>query len=125
MGDWEWWQVILVIFTLFASMAVFKVGVTFDLRKWLKDRREEKHDLLPLLCPHALLEKTDDGRIVVTSLVVSPPGRYDAFCRRCGAHFIGGLEESRDLMKRWAANPKLLAEREKKFLKQCKRLRIV
>ena len=125
MGDWEWWQVILAIFAVFASMAVFKVGIMFDLRKWLKDRREEKRDLLPLLCPHALLEKTDDDRIVVTSLVVSPPGRLDAFCRRCGAHFIGGLEESRDLMKRWAKNPKLLSEREKKFLRQCKRLGIL
>ena len=129
MGDWEWWQAIAVMVVGFAGIIAtaftFRFAVTLNLTEWLKHRRQLQEDRLPVLCPHAVLEKDDRGRVVVQMLTMKPVGTLQAICRRCGRVFPGGMEEVNDLMKRWAKNPKLLAEREKKFIKQCKRLGLV
>ena len=129
MSSWEWWQVAITavasIVTLIGSMAVFKVGISFDLTKWLENRRKAQHDRLITLCPHAVMEKDEQGKVVVRMLTIKPPGTLQAICRRCGRVFIGGMDEVNDLMKRWAKNPKLFREQEDKFLKQCKRMKLL
>lgn len=116
-----WWQWCLVILSIGVVSIAVRVAFTLDLNAWMKRRDERRLDRLRNLCPHTEIGK-EDGHYYVRSLATSPFGRTDAFCQRCGQHFIGGLAQAQEISAAFAKNPEALLERQKKFLKAAKKL---
>ena len=104
-----------------AAIAVFSVAIRFDLNAYLENRRQFHFAKVQALCPHCVLEKTEDGQIAVRGLAHSPPGTLQAQCTRCHRVFVGGLDETWEGLKHWQANPQELVKAEKRFRKYTKR----
>ncbi len=108
-----------------AAIAVFTVAIKFDLNAYLKERKRLQYVRLQTMCPHAVLERDEDGTMIVRSLVQSPPLTFEAKCNRCHRVFRGGLAETVDQHQYWAANPQAWVKAEKQFRRYGKRKRLV
>lgn len=108
-----------------AAIAVFSIAVRFDLNAYLTERKRLQYVRLQTMCPHAVLDRDEDGTVFVRSLVQSPPLTFEAKCNRCHRIFRGGLAETDDQDRYWAANPKAWAKAEKRFRRYGRRKRLV
>ena len=104
-----------------AVIAVFSVAIRFDLNRFLENRKSTQFAKVQAMCPHCVLEPTEDGRIAVRGLSQSPPGTLQAQCTRCHRVFVGGLDETWEALQYWRANPKELIKAEKQFRRYAKR----
>lgn len=73
---------ILVVLAL-SIIAIFRLGLKFDLNSYLGSRKKRHLGLARLECPHMALCKTENG-ISFRSLFVSPPGTLSYQCQQCG-----------------------------------------
>ena len=117
MGDWTWWQVVLLVISV---VFTWRVTTTFNVTQWIADRHKRRKESLRVLCPHAMLD-TEGGEIVMRSLVTSPFGTTEAICERCGMRFAG-IETGHQIMQSWAQDPEGLLKRQKKFIKKATRV---
>lgn len=79
----EFWQLIVGILTFVFGFVAIKISLTFDLNKYLEDRRKSYIPKLQNACPHVNLTSIGDGQIEVTSHFISPPGTMQWQCQRC------------------------------------------
>ena len=106
----------VLLLSIALSVVVIKVGVSFDLNRWFEARHKRREEKLKVLCPHATLEKTQDGEFVLACLMTSPSGTSMWICSRCGTRTHDGTRMQR-IMEEYASNPKALVDKEKRFLR--------
>ena len=118
MGVLKW--VLAVLAAVLAAIAV-KVGISFDLNRWREERHRRAGERLQALCTHTMIYRNEDGRRVAETLMISPFGRLDCYCRRCGQ----STEDRRlpeQQMRFWLQNPRQWRRREKAFIRAYERL---
>ena len=108
-----------IIGMLIAAVAVRGV-IKFDVNQWLNDRRKRLEDDLRMLCPHHYFIK-EDGKLIIASEFVSPPGTLAWQCQRCD-HISHDKRKMDQDSKYWGKNPNALMERQKEMEKIAKKL---
>lgn len=117
-------QAIIWIIIVISSAIAIRISFKFDLNKYLENRRKIKIDQLKNICPHGRIKNiTDKGIITFESFFVSPVGTMDYICSQCNA--VVGEEHLNRINERYKQNPSLILEKQKKFIKKAKKLKIV
>ena len=117
----EFYQILILII---AGAIAIRFTFKFDLNKYLENRRKIKIDQLKNICPHGrIVSITDDGKVTFESFFVSPVGTMDYICSQCNA--VVGEEQVNRINERYKQNPSLVLEKQKKFTKKAKRLKII
>ena len=80
----SFWQFIVAILTVTLSIVTIRIGIRFDLNKYLEERDKKIKQRLMNACVHMELIPTKDGKIEVRSFFISPPGTLQWQCQRCG-----------------------------------------
>lgn len=81
---------VLLIIVLAVSIIAVKIGITFDINKFLEQRKKTHLAKAQNLCPHMefdILNADDSSRqinVQYRSLFESPPGTTRWICSRCG-----------------------------------------
>ena len=111
----------LAIVALAVILAVFavKIGVSFDLNQFLRDRKEHRLNRLRALCPHAE-GRVFDNKLHIRSLMMSPDGTEKYVCAKCGFVTLGTYLSDAN-MERFTKDPKLLLDQEKRYGKYAKK----
>lgn len=114
-------EIALTILVLLLGAAVFKFAFTLDFVEWKKFRHERNEDRLRTLCTHTELGLDENGNPRVVSLFHSPSGTTSFICSRCG--FVTHDRSLPEALARYfLLNPKVWANREKKFSRLAKRM---
>lgn len=118
--EWDWkWIVVSIVALLIGR---FAFGVTFHLNDYLKRRDGKLRNQLQNACSHAELVMVD-GRPGVKSLMESPSGTLNWYCKRCGYKSMNEPEEP-DLQY-WAVHLGDYKKSMKKYDKILKKLGVV
>ena len=102
------------------SVVAIRASIRFDLNEWLRDRTAQKEKNLRMLCPHADFSN-ENGKVLIRPTYVSPPGTTAWQCQMCG-HITHDDAWVDNVMKYWASHPDELSERNKKMLREAKKL---
>ena len=118
LADSLFWLITVVSFLL-TAVAV-RIGLNFDLNKYLETRREHQKEKLRILCPHAqIVEKNGEPFVIPT--FETPSGTHNWICQRCGMESLGsGPFDIK--MESYRRNPKLILLAEKQFQKFAKKV---
>ena len=104
---------------------MFGIRLNFDVNKWLADRAHSKMDKLLALCTHCSLEwKSEEDAFYVESFFHTTFGTTAWQCRRCGTVVTDGRYPG-EAQLYWAKHPQEWLKREKKFVKQARKVGIV
>ena len=114
---WTWlaWLLVIVL-----SVVAIRASVRFDINEWLRERSKQREKNLRMLCPHTDFSN-EDGKLVLRSSYVSPLGTTAWQCQKCG-DITHDYSEVDRLMNYWAKHPDELSERNKRTLKEAKKL---
>lgn len=115
-------QIILLIIVVVVSIIAIRISFKFDLNKYLENRRKVKLDQLKNICPHGRIIK-EGKKFGFESFFVSPSGTRDYICSQCNA--IVGREHADRINENYKENPLIVFEKQKKFIRQAKKLKIV
>ena len=119
----EWWYIPLGVASLAVSIIAVKFAVTFDINRWMENKRNRDEEKLQNLCPHVYIDLQPDGNILIESHFYSPRGTIQYFCRQCGKMTYG---ETIPLyvMRIWSdpANWDSYIKREKDFKKLARKM---
>lgn len=112
----------LIVVITISVIAILKLGIKFDLNKFLDSRKSRHLSLARLNCPHIRLAPEKDG-VSYQSLFVSPSGTLDWVCTQCGTvtHMPLSEEEIEEQVKYYLNNPKKYKEKMHKFEKHAKK----
>ena len=72
-----------ILLTVLAAIAI-KIGVQFDINRYMEFRREKIRRKIQTLCPHAYLAISESGEESIESSFHSPFGAYFWECSTCG-----------------------------------------
>ena len=111
------WLIALISIPL--AFVAIRIGLTFDLTKYLENRREHQKEKLRILCPHAQIVE-ENGEPLVVPTYVSPSGTHKWICERCGTEAFGPGPFDR-AMETYRKNPMLLLRDEKRVQKYAKK----
>jgi hypothetical protein len=78
------WQLIGAIIALVLGVITIRIGIKFDLNRYLENRQKSNMQKLKNACTHLELIPTQDNQLEVRSFLVSPPGTLQWQCQRCG-----------------------------------------
>jgi len=115
-------QIIIIIIVIVVSIIAIRISFKFDLNKYLENRRKVKLDRLKNICPHGRIIKEGE-KFGFESFFVSSSGTMDYICSQCNA--IVGKEHVDRINEGYLKNPMLVLEKQKKFIKQAKKLKIL
>ncbi len=110
---------ILIIVGAFAIRFSFK----FDLNKFLENRRKVKLGQLKGLCPHTTANVNGE-QIIIESLLSSPRGTRQWYCQQCGLD-LNSEQQVRNIMELYEKDPTLILDRQKRFIKHAKKMKII
>ena len=111
---------ILIIVGAFAIRFSFK----FDLNKFLENRRKIKLDQLKNICPHGRIIDVKGNQISFQSLFSSPMGTHKWVCSQCGC-IVDHEDDVNRINERYSNNPSMILDKQKRFIKQAKKIKIV
>ena len=111
---------ILIIIGAFAIRFSFK----FDLNKFLENRRKIKLDQLKNICPHGRIIDIKGNQISFESLFSSPMGTHKWICSQCGC-IVDHEDDVNRINEKYSKNPSMILDKQKRFIKEAKRLKIV
>ena len=77
------WELAGAVLVVVLSGVAVKVGLTFDINRWIELRRERLRNKLQVVCPHTTFIKEGD-RYGFESCFLSPSGTLMYQCRMCG-----------------------------------------
>lgn len=120
MSDWSLLEVIVLVVVLVAGVLAIRIGLSFDITEWMRQRTEKAETRLKLLCPHATFSREQDGRISIQCLLHSPPGTFIWICSRCQLQTTDERLGD-DIMQRYARHPDRLIEEDERFRRALKR----
>lgn len=111
---------ILIIIGAFAIRFSFK----FDLNKFLENRRKIKIDQLKNICPHGRIIDIKGNQISFESLFSSPIGNHKWICSQCGC-IVDHEDDINRINERYSKYPSVVLVKQKRFIKEAKKLKIV
>ena len=111
---------ILIIIGAFAIRFSFK----FDLNKFLENRRKIKLDQLKNICPHGRIIDIKGNQISFESLFSSPMGTPKWICSQCGC-IVDHEDDVNRINEKYSKNPSMILDKQKIFIKEAKKLKIV
>ena len=120
----NFYQIIILIIVGVVSIIAVRISFKFDLNKYLENRRKIKIDQLKNICPHGRITNvTNKGVITFEPFFVSPSGTMDYICSQCNA--VIGKEHINRINEGYGKNPSIVFEKQKKFTKKAKKLKIL
>jgi len=117
-------ELLLIILIIILSFIVIKISLQFDINLYLRDRREIKKNQLKSICPHTRIIDIQGKQIHMQSLFSSPVGTRHFICNQCGL-VVDSDELANELIARYAKDPMKLMEKQRKFIKSAKKLKII
>jgi len=112
-----------ILILIIVGAIVIRFTFKFDLNRYLENKRKIKIAQLKNICPHGRITNiTDEGIITFESFFVSPVGTMDYICSQCNA--VVGEEHINRINEKYKENPSLVLEKQKKFVKEAKKLKI-
>lgn len=104
--------------TLSGLAVIFRVKVTFDVNKYLENRRKTKIERLKNICPHAYLDPDtiEEDKIFGGSYFYTKFGITGFICQQCGLYVE--FEEQRD--RAIPKDPLVIVQMQEKFNKELK-----
>jgi len=120
----EFYQIIILV--IIAAVAI-RISFKFDLNRYLENRRKIKLDQLKNICTHCKIESLGGKEFKVESYFSKPIGTLNWICSRC--HLVVDSEDDVNrFMQSYTKNiegMKRYLEKEKRFFKQMKSLKLV
>jgi len=114
----EFYEILILII---AGVIAIRFTFKFDLNKHLENSRKIKINQLKNICPHGRNIKIGEG-FGFEPFFVSPIGTMDYICSQCNA--VVGEEQINRINERYKENPFLVFEKQKKFTKRAKKLKL-
>ena len=111
---------ILIIISAFAIRFSFKL----DLNKFLENRRKIKLDQLKNICPHGRIIDIKGNQICIESLFSSPMGTHKWICSQCDC-IVDHEDDVNRINEKYSKNPSMILDKQKRFIKEAKKLKIV
>ena len=115
-------QIILYGVIAVTSILVIRIGLRFDINKWMEERRKIQKVKLKNICPHVNCYKHND-KWRLESLFISPSGTHNWICQQCGTVTYQNLGS--DQLGYWANNIGELRKAEDAFRKQAKKMGLI
>lgn len=120
----SFWQLIVTIVTISLGIVTIRIGIKFDLNKYLDQREKQNTQRLKNACTHLEMIPTEGGQFQARSLFESPSGTLQWQCQRCGLvrNHDNDYEERAQY---YASHPDEYLEKNKKFNKLLKKSKLV
>lgn len=116
-------QAIIWIIIVISSAIAIRISFKFDLNKYLENRRKIRLDQLKNTCPHGRIIDIKGNQVKFESFFTSPAGTQKWICSQCGC-VVDHEEDVNRINEKYKQNPSLILEKQKKFIKKAKRLKI-
>ena len=116
-------EIIILIIVLVISVIAIRISFKFDLNRYLENRRKIKIDQLKNICPHGRIIDITGNQIKFESLFSSPAGTLKWICSQCGC-IVDHEDDVNRINEKYNKNPSLVLEKQKKFFKKAKKLKI-
>ncbi len=116
----EFYQLILLIITIVASIVVIRVTISFDINDYLKTKKASYISKLQNACPHVELKPNKQGK-EARLLFISPPGTVQWQCQKCGAIRYLNNNEGEEMQKYYLDNVDEYNRKMKRFSKLLKK----
>lgn len=116
-------EILILIFMIVLSIVVIRISFKFDLNRYLEDRRKIKLNRLKNICPHIIISRHEGNAFLIESTFSSPMGTPKWICSRCGC-VVESQEDVNRLIEPYKKNMNLYLERQKKFIKEAKKLKL-
>jgi hypothetical protein len=113
----------ILIFIIVGAVAI-RFSFKFDLNKFLENRRKIKLDRLKNICPHIRIIDITGNQIGVESLFSSPTGTSRWICSQCGC-VVDHKDDVERISDRYSKDPSIILNRQKRFNKEAKKLKLV
>jgi len=117
-------EMLFLILAIALSIIVIRISFKFDINKFLENRRKIKLDQLKNVCPHMHISPHEGNSFCFESFFSSPMGTPKWFCSQCGC-IVESQEDVNRLMEPYKKDISLYLKKQKKFIKEAKRLKIV
>ncbi len=116
-------EIIILIITIVLSVIAIRISFKFDLNRYLENRRKIKLDQLKNICPHGRIMDIKGNQIKFESFFSSPVGTLKWICSQCGC-ILDHEDDVNRINERYKENPSLILEKQKKFNKKARKLKI-
>ena len=113
----------ILILTIIGAF-VIRFSFKFDMNQFLENRRKIKFDQLKNICPHERIIDINGNQIRFKSLFSSPMGTRKWICSQCGC-IVDHEDDVNRISERYSKNPSMILEKQKRFFKEVKKLKIV
>lgn len=116
----EFNQLIVLIVVIVFSVIAIKLTITFDLNRYLEDRKKMNMNRLRNACTHHQVVSLGEQHSL-QSLFISPPGTVQWQCQQCGAAKYFSDGELERMTQYYLDNFEEFVKQQKKFQKLMKK----
>ena len=109
----------LIVISAIAIRFTFK----FDLNRYLENRRKIKINQLMNICPHGRIIDLTENQAKFESFFSSPIGTLKWVCSQCNC-IVDHEDDVNRINEKYQNNPVLVLEKQEKFIKEAKKLKI-
>lgn len=117
----EFYQILILI--IIGAIAI-RISFKFDLNRYLENRRKIRIDQLKNICPHGRIIDITGNQVKFESLFSSPIGTPKWICSQCNC-VVDSEEDVDRINEKYKENLFLVLEKQEKFIKHAKKLKIV
>jgi hypothetical protein len=115
-------EIIILIVVIVVSIIAIRISLSFDINRFLENRRKIKINQLKNVCPHLNID-LNGKKLIIESYFSSPAGTIQWVCSQCGL-VVNSEEDVKRLQQPFLKNPNLYIEQKKKFDKLAKNLEL-
>ncbi len=114
-------NILLLIITIAVAIVAIKITFSFDINKYLNDKKDEAKNKAKNSCTHIDLRQVS-WNIILESSFISPAWTNLWFCQKCWLqkHYVNEGQES-ERIQYYIDNPKEYLKQEKRFEKYLKK----
>lgn len=119
-------EISILIIVIVLSVIAIRITLNFDVNKFLENSRKISMGQLKGICPHMEILDVSESRKTIKygSLFTSPPGTINWICSQCGL-IVNSEDDVYRNTEIYKKNPSLILEKQRKFLKEAKKLKII
>ena len=119
-------EILILIFAIALSIIAIRISFNFkfDINKYLENRRKIKLDQLKNICPHIKISHQEGNSFLVESFFSSPIGTTNWICSQCGC-IVESQEDVNRLKEPYEKDMNLYLKRQKRFIEEAKKIKIL
>src|SRR3989344_5637879 len=117
-------EILILIFAIALSIIAIRISLKFDMNKFLENRRKIKLSQLKNICPHGRIIDITGNQVKFESLFSSPVGTPKWICSQCGC-IVDHEDDVNRINEKYNKNPSMILDKQKIFIKEAKKLKIV